>query len=114
MNQVSIPQGMFVLATPAYLNADGTPSVDSAGNPIPIVGPLSASSSGDVTVVVNPSNTISLGMSATATVGGVTSITVTDPNGLTGEIQVTALVKESVPASIDFTFGAPQTTAPTG
>jgi len=118
VNTVSIPVGLFVKATPAYLNADGTPSLDSDGKPIPIFGPLAFTASGpDVAVVVNPNNTLSLGVSAGATVGGTWTVTVTDASTppLTGTINGTngAAVAEGVPASIDFTFDKPQTTAPT-
>jgi hypothetical protein len=121
VNTASLALGLFILATPAYLNADGTPSLDSDGIPIPIKGPLTFQTSptpGDVTVVVNSNGTLTLGMSKTASVGATTTINVADSSSppLLGSIAVTAAgaVAEGVPASINFTLGTPQVIPPTG
>ena len=120
VNATSIPLGEFVLGTIAYLNADGTPSLDSNGVPIPLAGPITVSDISDTTnlsVVVNSDDTLAVGVGDSAPVPGSGTFNFSDnsPTPLTGTATITygAAVPVGVPASLGITFGAPQTTAPT-
>lgn len=120
VNATSIPLGEFALGTIAYLNADGTPSLDSNGAPIPLVGPITVSDISDTTnlsVVVNSDNTLAVGVGDTAPVPGSATFTFSDasPTPFTGTATITygAAVPVGTPASLGIVFTGPFPTAPT-
>jgi hypothetical protein len=116
---VSLSLGLFTLASPVYVKADGTQALNSDGTAIPIVGPLTAVPiDPTVTAVVNSDNSISFQMPDTYKVGQQFTVLVTDATPgtpFTGTIIATALgaVPEGPITGLGFVFTGPFTSAQT-
>lgn len=111
-NTVSIPVGEKSIVTLVYLDAEGNP--DPSPSAVAVVGPTAVSSDETLTsVTANGDGTFTAAELATAAVGGVSTLTFTDANGLVGTGTVTALEAGTggggtfVPASIGVSFAAP-------
>jgi hypothetical protein len=114
----SIPQGLWQTIMPAYVNSDGTPSLDSNLSPIPFVGPPTVTTSDPAIIAtVNSDNSIAFQVPDTYVVGDTFNVAVDDASSpaLTGTLVATCIgpIAEGVPAGIQFTVFTPTTSQQT-